>query len=154
MNIPRSDNGPVLRWEKLGRERVFSVPELQERQARNPYDEDREQYRVWYAGEEAAFVTYDIFWPDQLNLYEMIVARHLRGRGIGTRILLFSRELAGRMGKPKLSVRAGQFAEKTKEELRGFYLRRGLRFEEHDPNLFLFDIDSLPVAGKPIGGVT
>jgi GNAT superfamily N-acetyltransferase len=133
-------NNVRLTFEELGRDRPFRTPELMERAIHNSWDKNRKQYRVWLGDQEAAFVTFDIFWPDQLNLYELIVAKDLRNRGIGSSIIGFAVDLAKEMGKPCLTIRAGQIGEQTKEELRCFYQRRGFTADPNDADFFIMRV--------------
>ncbi len=107
---------------------------------KNPLDGNRQQYRVWSENQEAAFITFDIFFPDELNLYEIVVAKNLRGRGIGSVLILFAVDLARTMGKQRLSIRAGQIGEQTKDELIAYYKRRGLIPSTDDPDLLYFEV--------------
>jgi hypothetical protein len=125
----------MIRFEKLDALRSFKTAELQKSACKNPLDENRAQYRVWLDEQEAAFVTFDIFWPQELNLYEVVVAKDLRRRGVCTAIIRFAANLAVEMGKFALTIRAGQIGEQTKSELIEFYKRRGLEPRSDDPDL-------------------
>jgi GNAT superfamily N-acetyltransferase len=129
-----------IKFEKLGNERTFSVPELQRSACKNPLDDKRLQYRVWLDGQEAAFVTFDIFLTDELNLYEIVVAKDLRCRGVGSAAIIFAADLGREMGKSRLSIRAGKIGEQSKEELIGFYRRRGLAQSNDDPDLLELEL--------------
>ncbi len=128
-----------LKFEELGNARTFSVHELQISAERNPLDVNRQQYRVWLHEQEAAFITFDIFLPNELNLYEIVVARHLRCRDIGSSVIRFAADLAKSMEKNRLSIRAGQIGEQTKDELISYYKRRGLIQSANDPDLLYFE---------------
>ncbi|MHB8301638.1 MAG: GNAT family N-acetyltransferase [Acidobacteriaceae bacterium] len=129
-----------LRFERLGNERTFLVPELQISATKNPLDNNRAQYRVWLGDEEAAFITFDIFWPDELNLYEIVVAKHLRRRGVGASVIQFAADLARTMEKKRLSIRAGRIGEQTKDELISYYQRRGLVLSADQPDLLYLEV--------------
>jgi GNAT superfamily N-acetyltransferase len=125
-----------LRFEELTRSRTFQIPELAESAERNTWTPDRKQYRVWLNNREAAFVTFDAFWPDRLVLYEMVVAKDLRRKGIGSAIIHFAIELAKQLNKPRLTVLVGQIGDLTTKELRAFYAGCGLTPATGDPNAF------------------
>ncbi len=131
---------PILKFEEITVERKFSIPELSESAAKNVWREDKKQYRVWLDDQEAAFVTFDTFWPDQLNLYEVVVAKAFRRRGVGSSVIRFAVNLARQMGKARLTVRVGKIGEQTKEEIKSFYLHRGLRPSPNDADLFEIDV--------------
>jgi hypothetical protein len=93
-------------------------------------------------GKEAAF---DLIYEDQLNLYEMIVANEMRNQGVGTSIVRFGVALAEELGKPCLSIRAGQIGEQTIEEVREFYIGLGMvQRDEDDPDLFVLRVQRNP----------
>lgn len=128
-----------IRFEELGAQRTFSSAELQERSSCNPWDENRKQYRVWLGGDEAAFLTFDIFWPDELNLYELFVATSYRGIGVGSAAVAFAIDLARTMRKPRLSIRAIPLSNQSQEDLIAWYRRRGLQPSADDPELLIIN---------------
>ena len=138
-NAMRSGAPQQVRFEELGAQRSFVLPELEERSRRNPWDEKRQQYRVWLGEQEAAFMTFDIFWENELNLYELFVATSCRGMGVGTAAVAFAINLAKTMRKPRLSIRAIPLSDQSQEQLIAWYVRRGLRPSADDPELLVID---------------
>ena len=135
----------MIRFEQLDALRSFGSPELQESADNNPLDANRAQYRVWLDGEEAAFFTFDIFLPGELNLYEVVVAKNFQSRGVCTKIINFAVDFARRAGKKTLTIRAGQIGEQTKPELIEFYKRRGLTPRKNDPELLELRLPDGPI---------
>ena len=90
--------------------------------------------------QEAAFVTFDICWPDELNLYECFVAREYRRQGVGTEIIRFAADLGRQMGKKQLSIRARPLAEQSQADLIAWYTHQGLTPSTHDPEFLLMDL--------------
>ena len=130
----------TVRFEELGSVRTFSCADLQQRADLNAWDESRRQYRVWMEEREAAFLTFDIFWDDQLNLYEIFVTKEMRGRGIGTEAILFAADLGRKLGKPRLTIRAISLSEQSQEDLIAWYRRRGLLPSADDPELLVMPL--------------
>jgi GNAT superfamily N-acetyltransferase len=94
-----------FRFEELGEERKLSSSELQVRADNNPLQEGRKQYLVKLGDREAAYLSFDVFLPDEVNLYEVFVAREIRNHGVGSACIQFAVELTKRLGKSKLTVR-------------------------------------------------
>ena len=121
-----SDRTGNIRFERLSNERTFASPELQARADSNPLTDGRMQFRVWMGDREAAYLSFDIFWPDQLNLYEIFIVREFRSqRLVGPACVGFGVELARELHKPRLTVLPTPLSEQTTEELVGWYKRRG-----------------------------
>ncbi len=85
-------------------------------------------------------MTFDIFWPKELNLYELFVATKYRGHGVGTAAILFAADLGRRMGKAQLSIRATPLSEQSQDDLIAWYVRRGLTPTAEDPELLMLDL--------------
>ena len=116
-----------IRFEELDSQRSFAVAELQVRADGNPLTEGRKQYRVWLDDQEAAYLSFDTFWEDQLNLYEVFVAEAVRNQGVGTEIIHFAAKLGRQMDKPRLTVLPEPLSEQPKGDLIGWYMRRGFK---------------------------
>lgn len=114
-----------IEFEELGSQRTFALPELQARADGNPWSEARRQYRVQRNKQEVAYLSFDVFLPSEINLYEIFVAAQYRGQGIGCACILFAIDLGKQMGKERLSVRPEPLSEQSKEDLIEWYLRRG-----------------------------
>lgn len=125
----------MLRFEELGPERTFASAELQDRANSNPWTKARQQYRVWCGEVEAAYLSFDIHWPDEINLYELWVVGELRGRGIGASCVRFAIELTKQFGKPRLSVRPGPLDGRSKAENRKWYRKQGFKPMKGEPDL-------------------
>jgi GNAT superfamily N-acetyltransferase len=136
MNHPNEE----IRFEELGSTRIFESTELQDRANHNSWDERRKQYLIWLGDHEAAFMTFDIFLPKELNLYELFVATEYRGHGVGTAAILFAADLGRRMGKAQLSIRARPLSEQSQDDLIAWYVRRGLTPTAEDPELLMLDL--------------
>jgi GNAT superfamily N-acetyltransferase len=124
-----------IQFEELGSERTFASAELQERANGNPLAEGRKQYRVWLDDSEAAYLTFDTCWEDQLNLYEVFVATAIRNQGVGTKIIRFALDLARKMGKPRLTVRPEPLSEQSKPDLIAWCTHQGFTPTAEDPQL-------------------
>lgn len=125
----------IFRFEELGSERIFALPELQARAEANPFGPGRKQYRVWLDKKEAAYLSLDTFWDDQLNLYEIFVAESLRHQGVGTKCIRFAIDLGRQLGKPRLTVRPTPLSSQSKDELIAWYVRRGFVQAKDAPEL-------------------
>jgi GNAT superfamily N-acetyltransferase len=125
-----------LRFEKLGKHRVFALAELQERADHNPLDDGREQYRVWIGDQEAAYLSFDTFYTDQLNMYEIFVASNLWNMGIGTKIIEFAVELGKQMGKTRLTARPRPLSDQSLTDLITWYVNRGFTPDKNEKGLF------------------
>jgi GNAT superfamily N-acetyltransferase len=136
------DTPPALRllFEQIGPQRQFSLSELQERADHNVWSKDRRQYRVWLGEQDVAFLTFDIFWEDQLNLYEVFVASGYRRCGVGAAIIRFAADLARRMGKPRLTIRARPLSGQSQKDLIAWYIRQGLTPTPGEPEFLVMDI--------------
>ena len=62
-----TESQPQIRFEELGEERPFTSAELQARAKANPWKNGRKQYRVWLGEFEVAYLSFDVFWDDQVN---------------------------------------------------------------------------------------
>jgi GNAT superfamily N-acetyltransferase len=120
-----TESQPQLRFEELGEERPFASAELQARAKGNPWKKGRKQYRVWLGESEAAYLSFDVFWDDRVNLYEIFVAAEFRGRGVGIECIRFAIKLTKELQKPRLTVQPGDIGGQSKDELRQWYIRRG-----------------------------
>jgi GNAT superfamily N-acetyltransferase len=129
-----------IRFEELGSQRMFALPELQARADRNPLDEKRKQYRVWFGDDEVAFLTFDIFLPDELNVYEIFVAKKYRRQGVGSEVIRFAADLGRFMCKKRLSIWARPLSDQSQEDLIAWYVRRGLKPTEDDHERLLMDL--------------
>jgi GNAT superfamily N-acetyltransferase len=114
-------------FEGLGKERTFALRELQTRADANPLADGRKQFRVWLGNREAAYLSFDTGWEDQLNLYEVFVAEAMRGQGVGTEIISFAIDLCREMGKPRLTVRPTPLSKQSMADLVAWYMRRGFK---------------------------
>lgn len=132
----------VIRFEEIGPHRTFSSSELQQRADHNPWDKNRKQYRVWLGAQEAAFLTFDICWPNELNLYEVFVSAEHRRRGVGGAIIRFAADLGRRMGKPRLTVRARPLSAQSQDDLIAWYVRQGLISSPGDREFLVLDLES------------
>jgi GNAT superfamily N-acetyltransferase len=74
---------------------------------------------------EAAYLSFDVFWPDQINLYEIFVVRDLRNHGIGSECIRFALELTKSLSKPKLTVWPRPLSDQSQDDLVAWYMRRG-----------------------------
>ncbi len=135
-----------VQFEELGQQRTFALAELQLRADGNPLADGQKQYRVLLDGHEAAYASFDTFWEDQLNLYEVFVAGQFRNEGVGTAIIHFAVELCRRMDKPRLTVRPKPLSEQPEAELVAWYLRRGFTPTAEDPKLL-----EIVLKPKPFG---
>lgn len=115
----------TIRFEELGIQRTFALADLQARADANPLTEHRKQYRVWMGDREAAYLSFDIAWEDQLNLYEVFVAESMRGKGVGSATIRFAINLGRQMGKPRLTVKPGPLSDQSMADLVAWYMRRG-----------------------------
>ena len=129
-----------IRFEVLGSQRIFESAELQDRANQNSWDEWRKQYRIWLGDHEAAFMTFDIFLPNELNLYELFVATEYRGHGVGTAAIRFAADLGRRMGKAQLSIRARPLSGQSQDDLIAWYIRRGLTPRAEDPEFLMLNL--------------
>ena len=93
---------------------------------------------------EAGFLTFDIFWPDQLNLYEIFVAKEMRGLGIGTQAILFAADLGRNLGKPRLTIRAHSLGGQSQEGLIAWYVSRGLSPSPEDSEFLIMELCAKP----------
>ena len=130
----------TVRFEEIGPERNFDLQELQERANHNAWNKNRKQYRVWSGDRQVAFVTFDTCWEDELNLYEVFVARQYRGQVIGTVIVQFAADLGKQMGKPRLTIRARPLSDQSQSELIAWYVRRGLIPREGEPEFLVMEL--------------
>ena len=124
-----------FRFEELGEEREFSSSELQARADSNPLQDGRKQYLVKLGDREAAYLSFDVFLPDEVNLYEVFVARELRNRGAGSACIQFAIELTKKLGKSKLTVRPKPLSEQSKGDLIAWYMRHGFTPMADEPRL-------------------
>ncbi len=125
----------IFRFEELGSQRTFASAALQARANNNPWTKARKQYRVWFGEVEAAYLSFDIHWPAEINLYELWVVAELRDRGIGSECVRFAIELTKQLGKPRLSVRPGPLDGRTKADNRKWYRSRGFKPMKGEPDL-------------------
>ncbi|HYW67711.1 MAG TPA: GNAT family N-acetyltransferase [Candidatus Dormibacteraeota bacterium] len=124
-----------FRFEELGEIRKFSSRELQARADSNPLQDGRRQFLVKLGDREAAYLSFDVFLPDEVNLYEVFVARELRNHGVGSACIQFGVELTTKLGKSKLTVRPKPLSEQSKGDLVAWYMRRGFAPMADDPHL-------------------
>jgi GNAT superfamily N-acetyltransferase len=120
-----TESQPEIRFEELGEERPFASAELQARAKANRWQKGRKQFRVWLGESEAAYLSFDVFWGDQVNLYEVFVAAEFRTRGVGAECIRFAMKLTKELQKPRLTVKPGYIGGQSKDELRQWYIRRG-----------------------------
>jgi GNAT superfamily N-acetyltransferase len=121
---PATQSAGKVQFEELGKERTFSIPELQTRADANPLAPGRKQYRVQIDQQDAAYLSFDTFWDGQLNLYEIFVAESYRGQGIGSKCISFAVDLAKELGKPRVTVRPTPLSGQSKDNLIAWYVRR------------------------------
>jgi len=95
---------------------------------------------VWLGDDEVAFLTFDIFLPDELNLYEIFVARRYRRQGVGSEVIRFAADLGRLMCKKRLSIWARPLSHQSQEDLIAWYVRRGLKPTEEDDELLVIDL--------------
>jgi GNAT superfamily N-acetyltransferase len=124
-----------IRLEELGRVRAFGSPELQTRADGNPLAPGRKQYRVWLGDREAAYLSFDVFWPNQINLYEVFVASEIRNRGVGSACIRFAIGLTKELAKPRLTVLPTPLSDMSENDLIAWYLRRGFTRVADEPKL-------------------
>jgi GNAT superfamily N-acetyltransferase len=124
-----------FQFEELGQERKFSSSELQARADGNPLQDGRKQYLVKLGDREAAYLSFDVCWPDEVNLYEVFVERELRNLGVGSACIQFGVKLATKLGKSKLTVRPKPLSEQLKGDLIAWYMRRGFKPMANEPRL-------------------
>jgi GNAT superfamily N-acetyltransferase len=129
------ERAPEFRFEELGEVRKFSSTELQARADSNPLQDGRKQYLVKLGDREAAYLSFDVFWPDEVNLYEVFVARELRNHGVGSACIQFGVGLTTKLGKSKLTVRPKPLSEQSKGDLIAWYMRRGFTAMADEPEL-------------------
>jgi GNAT superfamily N-acetyltransferase len=127
-----AESQPQIRFEELREERPFTSAELQARAKANPWKKGRKQYRVWLGESEAAYLSFDVFWDDQVNLYEIFVAAEFRKQGVGARCIRFAIDLAKELQKPRVTVRPGYIGGQSKDELRQWYIRKGFNPAKDD----------------------
>lgn len=123
---------PQIRFEELGQRRIFASAVLQAEANNNPWGPERKQYRVWFGDIEAAYLSFDTNWPDQLRLYELWVVAELRNRGIGSSCVRFAVELTKQLAKPRLTVHPGPLDGRPKAENRKWYRKRGFKCVKGD----------------------
>jgi GNAT superfamily N-acetyltransferase len=114
-----------IHFEELGAKRTFAAAELQARANGNPWQEGRRQFKAPLGEMEVAYLSFDAFWDDQINLYEIFVASDFRNRGVGCECIRFAIKLTRQLGKPRLTVRAGYLGGQSKAEVVEWYKRRG-----------------------------
>src|ERR1700722_1570167 len=124
-----------IRFDELGPERTFASAELQTRASGNPWQRGRRQFRVLLSETEVAYLSFDVFWEDQVNLYEIFVASAFRNRGVGCECICFAIRFTRELGKPRLTVRPGDIGGQTKAEVREWYIRRGFIPVKDEPDL-------------------
>lgn len=124
-----------IRFEELGIKRTFASSELQARANDNPLTDARKQYRVWLGDQEAAYLSFDVFWPEEINLYEIFVVSELRDHGIGSACIRFAVDLTKQLEKPRLTVRPKPLSGQSKDDLVAWYVRRGFTPMTDDPEL-------------------
>lgn len=114
-----------VQFEELGKVRRFESAELQERADRNPWRNTRKQYRVSFEGKEAGYLSFDISWEDEFNLYEVFILEAIRNQGVGTECIRFAVNLGKELRKPRLTVQPGQISNLTLDDLVSWYKHRG-----------------------------
>jgi GNAT superfamily N-acetyltransferase len=124
-----------VQFKELGKERTFSRPDLQVQADANPLAPGRKQYRVQVDQQEAAYLSFDMFWGDQLNLYEIFVAESFRGQGVGSECIRFAVDLARELGKPRVTVRPTPLSGQSKDDLIACYVRSGFVPAKDAPEL-------------------
>jgi GNAT superfamily N-acetyltransferase len=122
---PATPSVRQVQFKELDKERTFSRPELQTLADANPLAPGRKQYRVQVDQQDAAHLSFDTFWEDQLNLYEMFVAEFFCGSGIGSECIRFAVDLARELGKPRFTVRPTPLSGQSKDDLIAWYVHRG-----------------------------
>ena len=130
----------TVQFAELGKERTFSLSELQSRADANPLAPGRKQYRVQVDQRDAAYLSFDI-WDDQLNLYEIFVAESFRGQGVGSECIRFAVDLARGLGKPRVTVRPTPLSGQNKDDLIAWYARRGFVTAKDVPELLEVVLD-------------
>ncbi len=138
---PATQSAGRVQFKELGKERTFSLPELQVRADANPLAPGRKQYRVQVDQQDAAYLSFDTFWGDQLNLYEIFVAESFRGQGVGSECICFAVDLAGELGKPRLTVRPTPLSGQSKDNLIAWYVHRGFVPAKDAPELLEIGLD-------------
>ena len=138
---PATQSAGRVQFKELGKERTFSLPDLQVRADANPLAPGRKQYRVQVYKQDAAYLSFDTFLGDQLNLYEIFVAASFRGQGIGSECIRFAVDLARELGKPRVTVRPTPLSGQSKDDLIAWYVRRGFVSAKDAPELLEIALD-------------
>jgi ribosomal protein S18 acetylase RimI-like enzyme len=101
--------------------------ELRARAREFPGREIDLRYLVRKAGDEVAFLWYDVFPTEvYLVLYELFVARAFRRQGIGSELIQHAEALAIERGYKQILVRPEPLSdEMTREQLIAWYERLG-----------------------------
>jgi GNAT superfamily N-acetyltransferase len=138
---PTTQSTGKVQFKELGQERKFTMPELQTRADANPLAPGRKQYRVQVDEQDAAYLSFDTFWGDQLNLYEIFVTETFRGQRVGSECILFAVDLARELGKSRVTVRPTPLSSQSKDDLIAWYVRRGFVPAKDAPELLEIALD-------------
>jgi GNAT superfamily N-acetyltransferase len=111
------------------------TPDIQERVRNGSACELTKKYAVIDDGKEVGYLAVD-WWPlserTDLVLYELFVPQRFRHRGVGTRILAKTEELAKVAGYKRVFLHAQPLEDYPQEQLIAWYQMNGFTMEPND----------------------